>query len=426
MAHALALGRRGLGHVWPNPAVGCVIVREGRVVGRGWTQPGGRPHAETAALVMAGAAARGATAYVTLEPCAHHGQTPPCAAALVDAGVARVVIAAPDPDPRVNGQGVAMLRAAGVAVTEGVLRAEAEADQRGFLTRVRQGRPMMTLKLASSLDGRIATASGESRWITGAEARRRVHLLRLTHDAVMVGAGTARADDPALTVREFGRVAQPVRVVLSSRLDLPGGVLLASAREAPVWLVHGPAAPAERRQSWTAAGARLFEVPGDGVDPAAALAALGAAGLTRVLCEGGGRLASALLAAGLVDELVQFTAGMALGAEGRAMLGPLGLERLAQAPRFRLAAVQPVGGDVMARWVREQGGRRCAEAHPTTEQVEGASTHAGRRSATGATATHGLPSNPAPWPAAAAQARCAVTPGRPAAPPPLPAGRAGR
>ena len=219
MAHALALGQRGLGRTWPNPAVGCVIVHGGRVVGRGWTQPGGRPHAEVRALAQAGSAARGATAYVTLEPCAHHGHTGPCAEALIAAGVARVVTALQDPDPRVSGRGHAMLRAAGVAVTEGVLEPEARAVNAGFLKRVCHGLPLVTLKLATTLDGRIATASGESRWITGPEARRAVHALRLVHDAVLVGAGTARADDPDLTVRDLGATHQPVRIVIDSRLE---------------------------------------------------------------------------------------------------------------------------------------------------------------------------------------------------------------
>jgi diaminohydroxyphosphoribosylaminopyrimidine deaminase/5-amino-6-(5-phosphoribosylamino)uracil reductase len=357
MTHALALGRRGLGAVWPNPAVGCVIVRDGRVVGRGWTGVGGRPHAETLALAAAGAASAGATAYVTLEPCAHHGQTPPCAEALVAASVARVVVAMLDPDPRVNGQGVARLRQAGIAVTAGVGEAGARADHLGFVLRVTAGRPMVTLKLAASLDGRIATSAGESRWITGPEARRRVHLLRLTHDAVMVGGGTARADNPDLTVRGFGAVRPPVRVVLSGGLRLPrDGRLARTAREVPVWLCHGPDASEEARGAWESLGARLFPCPpgvSGGLDPASVLQALGAAGLTRVLCEGGGELAASLLGAGLVDEVIGFQAGLALGAEARPMLGPMRIGQLAEAPRFRLAEVSPVGGDVMGRWVRD-------------------------------------------------------------------------
>ncbi len=356
MAHALGLARRGLGRVWPNPAVGCVIVKDGRIVGRGFTQLGGRPHAETVALAGAGAAARGATAYVTLEPCAHHGQTPPCAEALVAAGVVRVVTALQDPDPRVAGQGHAILRAAGLEVTEGVLGAEAEALQRGFLTRVSQGRPMVTLKLAMSIDGRIATASGESRWITGPEARARVHAMRASHDAVLVGAGTARADDPSLTVRGLGVAHQPVRIVAARSLDLPvEGMLGQTARDVPVWLIHGPSAPAGARSEWTEAGARLIKVAeaAGGLNPKAMLSALGAAGLTRVLCEGGGQLAAAFLDARLVDEVAVFGAGLALGADGRPAVGDLGLSVLTDAQRFRLAQCETVGADTFTLWVRD-------------------------------------------------------------------------
>ena len=211
MRLALALGRRGQGRCWPNPAVGCVIVREGRIVGRGWTAPGGRPHAETVALAQAGAAARGATAYVSLEPCAHHGATPPCATALIEAGVARVVAPLEDSDPRVSGRGFAMLRMAGVQVVTGLLAEQAALDHAGFFLRTRAARPWVTLKLAMSFDGRIATARGMSRWITGPQARRVVHGARARHDAVMIGAGTARADDPMLSVRDLGIAHQPSR-----------------------------------------------------------------------------------------------------------------------------------------------------------------------------------------------------------------------
>jgi diaminohydroxyphosphoribosylaminopyrimidine deaminase/5-amino-6-(5-phosphoribosylamino)uracil reductase len=257
MRLALSLGARGLGRVWPNPAVGCVIVKGGRVVGRGWTQDGGRPHAETVALAQAGAAARGATVYVSLEPCDHHGQTPPCSEALVAAGVARVVVALTDPDPRVAGGGLQTLRKAGIEVLTDVCEAEARLAHRGFLSRVTQGRPMLTLKLATSSDGRIATATGESQWITGPEARRHVHAMRARHDAVLVGAGTARADDPSLTVRGLGIAQQPVRVVLSRRLDLPeNSALMRTAAQVPVWLCHGPDAPCAARDAWDRAGAR--------------------------------------------------------------------------------------------------------------------------------------------------------------------------
>lgn len=356
MRLALSLGRRGQGRCWPNPAVGCVIVNHGRIVGRGWTAPGGRPHAERVALDQAGAAARGATAYVSLEPCAHHGATPPCAEALIAAGVARVVAPLEDSDPRVSGKGFAMLRAAGVDVATGVLAQEAATDLAGFFTRVTQGRPLVTLKLASSFDGRIATASGHSQWITGPRARREVHGLRARHDAVMVGAGTARADDPQLTVRDLGVTHQPVRVVVSRRLNLPvTGKLAASAGEAPLWLCHGPDADADRIAAWAALGATLLPcaLSGRQLDPVSVCAALGRQGLTRVLCEGGGALAASLLSAGLVDELVGFTAGLAIGAEGLPSVGALGISSLDEAGRFRLIETRAVGNDVMHRWRRD-------------------------------------------------------------------------
>ncbi len=351
MALAIALGARGLGRVWPNPAVGCVIVTGGRILGRGWTQDGGRPHAEAVALAQAGPAARGASAYVSLEPCSHHGKTPPCAEALAAAGIARVVTALEDPDPRVSGRGHALLRAAGIEVASGVLAAEAAAVQAGFLSRIATGRPFVTLKLATSFDGRIATAAGESRWITGPEARHLVHALRARYDAVLVGGGTLRADDPLLTVRGMGARRQPVRVVASAGLNLPLGRLAGSVREGPVWLLHGEA-PARARAAWQAAGARLLPVAQQGarLDPAAMLQALGQEGLTRVFCEGGGQLAASLLAAGLVDEVIGFTAGLALGAGGRPSLGPLPAGALADAPRFALAETRNVGGDVLHRW----------------------------------------------------------------------------
>lgn len=355
MAHALVLGRRAMGHSWPNPAVGCVIVKVGRVIGRGWTAPGGRPHAEPQALAQAGYDARGSTAYVTLEPCAHHGQTAPCAQALIDAGVARVVAAIEDNDPRVSGAGLQMLRRAGIEVATGVLAAQAARDHAGFFLRVAQGRPWVTLKLATSLDGRIATATGESRWITGPEARRRVHAMRASHDAVMVGAGTARKDDPSLTVRGFGDLMQPVRVVVSRLIDLPLLSQLArTANDVPVWICHGPDAASEVVSAWAGLGATLVpcSLSGRQLEARSVLQALGDKKLTRVFCEGGGTLAATLLAADLVDELVVFTAGVALGAEGQPALGALGVEALANAPRFDLLESRLLGGDVMHRWQR--------------------------------------------------------------------------
>lgn len=355
MALALGLASRGLGQVWPNPAVGCVIVKEGRIAGRGWTQPSGRPHAETIALEQAGSLAKGATAYVSLEPCAHHGNTPPCAEALAAAGIARVVSALEDPDPRVAGQGHEKLRQAGIEVATGVMRAEAEGLNRGFLLRVEQNRPLLTLKLASSFDGRIATATGESKWITGPEARRAVHAMRARHDAVMVGAGTARADDPSLTVRGLGVTRQPVRVVTSRRLDLPLSSQLAStAKEVPVWICHGPEADSALVSAWQGIGAKTLvckTVSGQ-LDAASVLQALAEQGLTRVFCEGGGALAASLLSADLVDDLVGFGAGVTIGAEGQPSIGAMGLARLSEARRFRLFSVRSVGSDILHHWTR--------------------------------------------------------------------------
>ncbi|MEM9011659.1 MAG: bifunctional diaminohydroxyphosphoribosylaminopyrimidine deaminase/5-amino-6-(5-phosphoribosylamino)uracil reductase RibD [Pseudomonadota bacterium] len=356
MDHALGLARRGLGRVWPNPAVGCVIVSAaGHVAGRGWTQPGGRPHAEAMALAQAGDAARGATAYVSLEPCAHHGRTPPCAEALIAAGVARVVAPMIDPDPRVSGRGFAALEASQVQVEIGCRAAEAEALNASFLMRQRTGRPRLTLKLATTLDGRIATAAGESRWITGPAARRRVHLMRATHDAVLIGAGTARADDPMLDVRELGLAAAPVRVVADGSLSLPLESRLGdSAGDPPLWLAHTEAAEEARRRAWTARGAVLLATEGEAqtLDLSALLSALGSRGITRVLCEGGGRLAAGLLGAGLVDEIALFSAGRVLGSDALAAVGDLGLEALADAPGFRLTAETRIGDDTLTIWER--------------------------------------------------------------------------
>jgi diaminohydroxyphosphoribosylaminopyrimidine deaminase/5-amino-6-(5-phosphoribosylamino)uracil reductase len=357
MRAALALARRSLGRTWPNPAVGCVIVREGRVIAHGRTRDGGRPHAEADALAAAGAAAKGATVYVTLEPCAHHGRTPPCADALVAAGVGCVVSALEDPDPRVKGTGHARLTAAGIAVEIGEGAAEAAEINAGFLQRVTSGRPLFHLKLASSLDGRIALASGESRWITGEAARADGQRLRATHDAILIGAGTALADDPELTCRLpglFGR--SPLRIVVDSWARLaPTCRLVRTARHVPVWVMCTPAAPAPARDALQQAGVEVIEVVAGGngrVDVAAAAQALGARGLTRVLVEGGGEIAAAFLKAGLVDRISSYRAGLVVGGDGRSAVGALGLGRLDFAPRFRLVATRSLGGDTLESFVR--------------------------------------------------------------------------
>ena len=357
MRTALGLARRGLGRVWPNPAVGCVLVSEGRVVGRGWTGDGGRPHAEVAALTAAGARARGATAYVTLEPCAHTGRTPPCTEALIAAGIARVVVGIEDPDPRVDGKGVEALRAAGIAVEVGCLATEALDVNRGFLTRIATGRPLVTLKLATSIDGRIATGAGESRWITGPRARSEVHLMRAQSDGVLVGAGTVRNDDPKLDVRDIGlAAASPVRIVVTGGLMVPrDGYLAETAPAIPLWLCHHAEAEPARIKAWEEKGAVLIDVPfePDGqLDLSAMMQRPGERGLTRLLCEGGGRLAAALLEADLVDEIVTYTAGIVLGDDAVAAVGALEIEALQLAPRFRLIETARIGPDTRSRWRR--------------------------------------------------------------------------
>lgn len=354
MRAAIALARRGLGETAPNPSVGCVIVKDNAVIGRGRTAPGGRPHAETEALRTAGEAARGATAYVSLEPCSHTGKTPPCAGALAAAGIARVVIGATDPNPKVNGQGVAMLRAAGIAVTENVLREDAEAVISGFAMAQASGRPLLRLKLASTLDGRIATRTGESQWITGEPARRAAHAMRGRHDAVMVGVGTVLADDPELTCRIAGfRIAPLVRIVVDSHLRTPLMCrLVRSAETQPVWLLHRDGADPARARALAGAGVRLIELPGSsaGVALDAALQALGAAGLTRVLAEGGGTLAAALLRDHLVDRLAWFHAPGVMGGDGWPAAQGFGVSALREMPRFTLTAREAWGEDILSTY----------------------------------------------------------------------------
>lgn len=358
MRAALSVAGRGLGRVWPNPAVGCVLADgDGRLVGRGWTGKGGRPHAETEALARAGAAARGATAYVTLEPCAHQGKTPPCADALIEAGITRAVVATDDPDPRVSGGGLERMQAAGIAVETGLLRDEAEALNAGYLMRQREGRPLVTLKLATTLDGRIATHGGESRWITGDAARDRVHLMRARHDAVLIGIGTALADDPDLTCRLPGLAeASPVRVILDSRLHLPlTSRLVRTAADTPTWLVTLRGGDGKRRRAFEDCGIRIIEMPAaeDGYPaPAETLKALGEAGLTRVLVEGGGHVSAALLRADLVDRLRWFRAPSVMGGDGMPAVTGYGVDRLELMRRFRCINVRPVGDDLLESYDR--------------------------------------------------------------------------
>lgn len=364
MAAALRLARRGLGNTWPNPAVGCVIVRDGQVVGRGWTQPSGRPHAEAEALARAGEAARGATAYVTLEPCSHWGRTPPCCDALVRAGVARVVVATGDPDPRVDGRGLQRLRAAGVTVELGLMGAEARAIIAGFARRITRGLPLVTLKLATTLDGRIATATGESRWITGPEARRAAHALRARHDAILVGSGTVLADDPDLTCRIPGMSPVPLaRVVADARLRTPlSARLVATARDVPTWIATRTGQKPAALAPYQDAGVEILTVkPGKvGLDLPVLLGALAQRGVTRVMVEGGAGLAAGLLRDGLVDRIAWFHAPGIMGGDGLPALQPLPLAELSAMPRFRRVASRPVGTDWLTEFEREDSEEPCS------------------------------------------------------------------
>jgi diaminohydroxyphosphoribosylaminopyrimidine deaminase / 5-amino-6-(5-phosphoribosylamino)uracil reductase len=317
MDYALRLGRRALGTTAENPNVGCVIVRDGRLLGLGWTQPGGRPHAETGALKMAGEGARGATAYVTLEPCAHHGRTGPCAEALVKAGIARVVTAIEDPDPRVSGGGHAILERAGIAFESGLMADEARRDMAGFLTRITRKRPQVTLKLAVSADHKIAGGVGQRTAISGPEARARVHLLRAQCDAILVGMGTVLADDPELTCR------------------LPG---LEQRSPRPFVLSHSRGLPPASRLAGRGAEVMRGSV-------AEVLADLGGRGINRLMVEGGARVARSFLEAGLVDQFHLVHASASLGSQGVDALAGLTLDQALQP--FALIAQEKLGSDLL-------------------------------------------------------------------------------
>jgi diaminohydroxyphosphoribosylaminopyrimidine deaminase/5-amino-6-(5-phosphoribosylamino)uracil reductase len=371
MSLALALGRRGLGNTWPNPAVGAVVVRfdggEPVVVGRGWTQPGGRPHAETEALRRAGEAARGATIYVTLEPCSHYGKTPPCAGAIIAAGIARVVTAIEDPHAVAAG-GHAMLRGHGIAVDVGIGAAGARRDLAGHLRRVRDHRPHVFLKLAVSADGKAGLAGRRPAAITGEAARARVHMMRAMNDAILTGIGTVLADDPQLTCRLPGMAARsPVRVVLDTGLRLPlASALVRSARETPVWVLAGQGAPTDAEAALAAHGVEVLRVPGTvpgRLDLHAALHLLAERGITRLMVEGGPIVAAAFLAADLVDEAALLRGPAAIGADGVDALEGMPLAVLTASPRLRLRGAETVGADTIETFERNlREGVTCSPA----------------------------------------------------------------
>jgi len=353
MHHALMLARRGLGRVAPNPAVGCVLVKDDVIVGRGWTQPSGRPHAETVALKAAGTAARGATAYVTLEPCAHHGETGPCAEALVKAGVARVVIAAADPDPRVEGRGAQILRGANIEVTEAVRAAEALSLNRGFFYRITKARPMFTLKVASRPDGSMETREGAERWITGTEARDVGHMMRATHDAILIGINTALTDDPSLDCRLAGLEGRsPIRIVLDRQGQLPTSSKLAvTARDIPTWCITS--AENDNLLELTKQGVRVLTVT-DCHNMIEVAALLAQKGLTRVLVEGGATVHSAFMEADMADDLAWFRAD---GSDHDDLSGVIAVfDQMGLAPRavFAHTVGQDVGKDRLERFTRDE------------------------------------------------------------------------
>jgi diaminohydroxyphosphoribosylaminopyrimidine deaminase / 5-amino-6-(5-phosphoribosylamino)uracil reductase len=358
MQLALALGRRGQGRTWPNPAVGAVVLKDGVIVGRGWTQPGGRPHAEPEALARAGEAARGATLYVTLEPCSHVGKSPPCADAIIAAGIARVVSAIEDPNPEVAGQGHARLRAAGITVDIGLGATEAAHDHAGHFRRIRDKRPHVILKLAVSSDDKIGASGHKPVAISGEAARARVHLLRAQCDAILVGIGTVRADDPLLTCRLPGMEARsPVRVVLDRSLRIPGASrLVHSARETPLWLMTSSLSEAPAAMKLGAAGAQVIRVATratpPGLDLKAVLHALADKGVTRLLVEGGARVASSFVAAGLVDEVWLLRGPDAIGAGGVAALDALPLSAITQSSAFRVRGSEILQSDTLTIYER--------------------------------------------------------------------------
>ncbi len=349
MARALQLAERGLYTTDPNPRVGCVLVNKGEIVGEGWHQRTGEPHAEIYALRAAGDRTRGATAYITLEPCCHHGRTPPCSEALIEAGVARVFAAMQDPNPRVAGQGLAQLQKAGIETSSGMLQAQAEALNPGFIKRMKTGRPFVRGKLAMSLDGRTAMASGESQWITGEDARRDVHRLRARSSAIVTGIGTVLADDPALTARVEEDVEQPLRVVLDSRLQMPADAMMLSQPGHTLVLTLNDDAP--KTAALRKAGAEvtaLAEHQGR-LDLSAVLDELARREINEVLVEAGATLCGSFLQAGLFDELVVYMAPLFMGSEARGLLNLPGLEKMSQSVKLEIADVRPVGKDWRVR-----------------------------------------------------------------------------
>jgi len=360
LRHALALGRRHLGLTWPNPSVGCVIVaHEGanaRIVGRGVTQRGGAPHAETMALSQAGSLAKGAQAYVSLEPCAHHGRTPPCAQALIDAGIVRVIYPFNDPDDRVNGKARKILEDNNIEVETGLCEAQAKQDLAGFISRVKLARPFITLKLAISKDGMIAQKPGETTKITGPLAHARSHLMRAKTDAIMVGINTVLADDPQLTCRLEGlEDRSPVRIIVDTHGRLPlASNLVKTAHQPPVWLLVGDSVSEEKTAPLEHAGVTIIKCPAnkDRVDFKTAFKMLGDAGLTSIVVEGGAEIANTLITEGFTDEVILMQAPMTLGSQGLSALGDLPLEAITKGEKYQPIEQMTLADDQFTRYIR--------------------------------------------------------------------------
>ena len=356
MQLALGLGRRGLGNTWPNPSVGAVIVKNGEILGRGWTMPGGRPHAETEALKRAGRAARGATLYVTLEPCSHHGKTPPCVDAIIRAGITRVVSALDDPNPEVAGQGLARLRERGIVVDAGLCADEARRAHIGHIRRMTQARPHVMLKLAVSADDKAGAAGSRPVAITGPAARERVFQMRAMSDAILVGIGTVLSDDPALTCRLPGMGERsPVRVLLDARLRVPiSSGVIGTAQETPTWIFGAPQASGMAEQVLSSKGVEVIRLEANNgrFDLAQVVKVLAERGITRLMVEGGPTVAASFVQANLVDEAALFRATAPIGADGVDALHGMPLSALTQSPRLKLRGSETVGADTLETYER--------------------------------------------------------------------------
>jgi len=357
MNHALGLARRSLGRVWPNPAVGCIIVKNDIIVGRGWTGQGGRPHAETEAIKQAGPRTNGATAYVTLEPCHHQGQTGPCSQALINAQIKRVVVATSDPDPRVSGQGLDDLKKAGIAVECGLLEQLAQDINQGFFNKINKNRPLFSLKTATTLDGRIATKTGHSQWITGPASRSFSHRLRSQYDAILVGRGTVEADQPSLTCRLPGlEKKSPIRVVLDSQLSIePDQAIIKTASETPTIIITLRSKGDDKARILQNTGVQIMTAKQNtagSIDINNAAELLANHGLTRVLIEGGGKIAASFMKAGLVDKIYWFRAAKLIGADGLPAIANLGLDQMSDIFSWERLETRALEEDILETYQR--------------------------------------------------------------------------